>query len=213
MQSTLLLSSIPDGELLHRLADLLRSSRHTEADLVAHIGEVEARRLYAREAAPSMWAYCTERLHLSGAEAYLRIAAARVSRDHPVVLEMLADGRLHLTAIALLAPHLTAANRESLLRRATHRSKREIEELLAEMTPWPVHRERPGPRTRTRLFRLYFVQTKLFRADWTRSLQVRVAWGESPLAGRRSSLCLPLATRSSSQLQPSCARSSSDCRL
>ena len=61
----------------------------------------------AREASPSMFAYCTEVLHLSEAEAYFRIAAARASRKHPVLLSMLADGRLHLTAIAKLAPHLT----------------------------------------------------------------------------------------------------------
>jgi hypothetical protein len=137
MQSTPILNAISDDELLRRLAALLQSSRHTEADLVAHIGEVDERRLYAREASPSMWAYCTERLHLSGAEAYLRIVAARASRQHPVILEMLADGRLHLTAIALLAPHLTPENRETLLRRATHKSKREVEELLAELEPRP----------------------------------------------------------------------------
>ncbi len=84
-----------------------------------------------------MFAYCTERLHLSDAEAYLRIAAARASREHPVLLEMLADGRLHLTAIAKLAPHLTPQNREELLERATHRTKREIEELVAEIAPRP----------------------------------------------------------------------------
>ena len=61
-----------------------------------------------------MFAYCTERLHLSEAEAYLRIAAARASREHPILLTMLADGRLHLTAIAKLAPHLTPDNREAV---------------------------------------------------------------------------------------------------
>jgi hypothetical protein len=137
MRSTHALKTIPDDELLRRLADLLCQSRRTEADLVAHIGEVDARRLYAREAAPSMFAYCTQRLHLSDAEAYLRIAAARASREHPVLLEMLADGRLHLTAVAKLAPHLTPENRESLLARATHKSKREIEELIAELAPRP----------------------------------------------------------------------------
>jgi hypothetical protein len=137
MQSMRHLNTISDDELLDRLTALLQSSRHTEADLVAHIGEVDARRLYAREASPSMWSYCTERLHLSGAEAYLRIAAARASREHQVLLDMLADGRLHLTAIALLAPYLTAENRESLLQRATHRTKRQIEELIAEIDPRP----------------------------------------------------------------------------
>jgi len=81
--------------------------------------------------------YCTERLHLSEAEAYLRIAAARASREHPMILAMLADGRLHLTAIAKLAPHLTPENRDVLLERATHRTKREIEDLVAEIAPRP----------------------------------------------------------------------------
>jgi 5-methylcytosine-specific restriction endonuclease McrA len=135
MQRIQNLAALSDDDLLHGLAALVADSRRTEADLVGHIAEVDARRLYAREATPSMFQYCTERLHLSGAEAYLRIAAGRAAREHPVVLAMLADGRLHLTAIALLAPHLTPQNRDVLLRRATHRSKREIEELLAEVAP------------------------------------------------------------------------------
>jgi hypothetical protein len=131
------LQGIPDDELLHRLAQLVRDSRCVDSDLVAHIAEVDERRLYIREAVPSMFSYCTEVLHLSEAEAYLRIAAARASREHPVLLAMLGDGRLHLTAIAKLAPHLTPENRDVLLARATHRSKREVEELVAELSPRP----------------------------------------------------------------------------
>jgi hypothetical protein len=137
MEPTRSLEQLTDGELLLRLADILRQSRRKEADLVAHIGEADARRLYAREASPSMFVYCTERLHLSEAEAYLRIAAVRASREHPILLAMLADGRLHLTAIAKLAPHLTPDNRDAVLKRATHRSKRQIEELAAELAPRP----------------------------------------------------------------------------
>jgi len=50
---------------------------------------------------------------------------------------MLGDGRLHLSAIARLAPHLTLENRDEVLRRAAHRSKRQIEELVAELSPRP----------------------------------------------------------------------------
>ncbi len=131
------LESVPDDELLRRLAELLQQSRGVESDLVAHIAEVDERRLYAREASFSMFAYCTEVLHLSEAEAYLRIEAARASRKHPMFLTMLGDGRLHLTGIAKLAPHLTRENRDALLERATHRSKRQIEELIAEIAPRP----------------------------------------------------------------------------
>jgi hypothetical protein len=153
MEHTRSLELVPDDELLRRLTDLLRQSRRTEADLVALIGEVDTRRLYAREASPSMFAWCTEVLHLSEAEAYLRIAAARASREHPMLLTMLADGRLHLTAIAKMASHLTPENRDDLLERATHRTKRQIEELIAEIAPRPdapaVIRRLPEHRTVT----------------------------------------------------------------
>jgi hypothetical protein len=98
---------------------------------------VEERRLYARDAAPSMFVYCTEVLHLSEAEAYLRIAVARASRKHPVLLSLLEDGRLQLTGIALLAPYLTRENQDVLLKRATHKSKRQVLELIAEIAPRP----------------------------------------------------------------------------
>jgi hypothetical protein len=131
------LQSIPDAELLHRLARLLNDSRRLEAEIVAHIGEVDARKLYARKAFPSMFAYCTDVFHLSEAEAYLRITVARAAREHPLLLVMLADGRLHLSGIVRLAAHLTPENREVLLEQASHRSKRQIEELLAELFPRP----------------------------------------------------------------------------
>jgi hypothetical protein len=131
------LESLSDDEVLRGLARHLSESRRSEAGLLAHLAEVEARRLFAREAAPSMFVYCTRVLHLSEAEAYLRIAVARAARRHPVLLAMLADGRLHISGIALLAPHLTRENREPLLFRAAHKTKREIEELLAEQAPRP----------------------------------------------------------------------------
>ena len=49
----------------------------------------------------------------------------------------LADGRLHLSGIAVLHKHLTEANRQTLLERATHKSKRRIEEWVAELNPRP----------------------------------------------------------------------------
>ena len=93
MESEGTLRSVPDDELLRRLGELVSHSRRVEVDLVSHIGEVERRRLYAREASPSMFAYCTEVLHLAEAEAYLRITVARAAREHPPLLTMLGDGR------------------------------------------------------------------------------------------------------------------------
>ena len=77
MTHTNTLDILSDDALLLRLSELLHSSRRVEAELIAHIAEVDERRLYAREATSSMFAYCTERLHLSEGEAYLRIQVAR----------------------------------------------------------------------------------------------------------------------------------------
>ena len=134
------LNGISDDDLLTRLSDLVGHSRRIEADLVAHIGEVDVRRLYARESTPSMFVFCTQTLHLSESEAYLRIGVARAGRRHPVLMEMLRDGRLHLSAIAKIAPlldDLDEVGHAELLRRATHKSKREVEELIAELAPRP----------------------------------------------------------------------------
>jgi hypothetical protein len=131
------LQQLPDDELLLRLDALVSESHRIEAELVAHIGEVDARRLYARFAFPSMFAYCTEKLHLSEAAAYRRITVARAARKCPETLSALRDGRIHLSGLATLVPLLTPANCSELLAKATHRTKRQIEELVATLAPRP----------------------------------------------------------------------------
>jgi 5-methylcytosine-specific restriction endonuclease McrA len=163
------LSSLSDDELLKRLAALLKASRRVEAVLVAHIGEVDARRLYAREPLPSMFAYCTDRLGLSEPEAYLRITAARAARIHPVILEMLADGRLHLSGIALLAPHLHPQNATALL--AGNESVAEPARPPARVAPAAKAMSHPEPLAPDR-FRIQFTATAAFceRLDRLRDL-------------------------------------------
>ncbi len=131
------LDFIPNEELLRSLDELVKKSRHIESDLVAHIGEIDDRELYVGKGSASMFSYSTAVLHLPEAVTYLRIRVARASRKHPMLLEMLGDGRLSLSAIARLAPHLTEANRETILKRAVHKSKRQIQELIAEIFPKP----------------------------------------------------------------------------
>jgi hypothetical protein len=86
---------------------------------------------------------------MSEAEAYLRIHAARLGREFPLILRMLANGELHLTAIKLVGPHLKPDNHVRLLQRARFKRKREIEVLVAELAPKPdvpsVIRKLPEP--------------------------------------------------------------------
>jgi hypothetical protein len=84
-----------------------------------------------------MFVYCVERLNLSEAATAKRIQVARAARRFPVILEYLANGEVHLSGLTLLAPQLTEANVDDVLRRAVGKSKREIEKLVAELAPRP----------------------------------------------------------------------------
>src|SRR6185503_9611991 len=131
------LSTMSDAELIARLAALVREERRLTAAVLLHIAEVEARGLHLAAACPSMYAYCTRVLGMSEDEAFKRIRAARALRKFPVVAEAVANGRLHLTAVVLLAPHLTDDCAENLVGEASGKSKAEIEILLARRAPRP----------------------------------------------------------------------------
>ena len=131
------LTHLPDQTLLRELRSLVSQDRATTALLIAHLGEVDARRLYAPAGYPSMFEWCVGELHFSEDVAYKRIQVARAARQFPTVHDMLADGRLHLTAVVLLAPHLGPGNAEELLAAASHKSKAQVEQLLAERFPRP----------------------------------------------------------------------------
>ena len=129
------LSHLSDPTLLRDLVALVARDRATTAELLAHVAEVDARRLYVPVAYPSMFAYCVQELRLSEDAAYKRIQAARVARQFPAIFGALADGRLHLAGVVLLAPYLTPQNAGALLDAAGHRTKAEIEELIAQPFP------------------------------------------------------------------------------
>jgi 5-methylcytosine-specific restriction endonuclease McrA len=128
---------LSDERLLVVLDDLDAQDRENTAELLAVIGEVDARKLYLPLGYPSMFTYCVGARHYSEDMAYKRIRAARAARRFPAILRAVADGRLHLSAIVLLAPHLTQSTAEDLLAEAEHRSKREVERLLAARFPRP----------------------------------------------------------------------------
>ncbi len=129
------LDHVGDAALLTALSALVTRDRVTTARLLAHIAEVDARRLYLPAGYPSMFAYCVEGLHLSEDATFKRIQVARTAREFPAVFAALADGRLHCTAVRLLAPHLSAANADELIAAATHRTRPEVELWLARRFP------------------------------------------------------------------------------
>jgi hypothetical protein len=131
------IDAMSDRELLNRLGQIAGDARIMTADLLALLGEVDARRLFLGEGCSSLFTYCTQVLHLSEHSAYHRIEAARVARRFPGILGLIADGSLTLTTVAMLRPHLTVENSAALLAAACHKSKREVEHQIACFAPRP----------------------------------------------------------------------------
>ena len=73
------LARLSDAALLDEVSRVSRVHRGVTVELVVHLAEMDARKLYLREAKPSMFAYCLERLGFSEDEACRRIDAARRS--------------------------------------------------------------------------------------------------------------------------------------
>ena len=131
------LAQLSESELLERFETLVACERRNTTQLLVAIAEIDERKLWAKHACPSMFVFCVERLHMSEQVTAKRIWAARTARRFPVVLEMVERGELHLSAIHLLARHLTPQNCSDVLRRARHKSSREIERLVAALAPRP----------------------------------------------------------------------------
>jgi hypothetical protein len=137
MASAMDVGGMGNEALLSEVERLVKADRTVGAALLVHLGEVETRKLYLARGYSSMFLYCRTALGMSEAEAYLRMRAADVGRRFPLVLERFGSGDVHLSAIKLLAPHLTQDNHAQLLDRVRGKSKREIEMIVAELAPKP----------------------------------------------------------------------------
>jgi len=93
------LRRVSDDQLRLGLASLLASGSRTEARIVAHIAEVEERKLHAKDGDSSLFDYCVRLLRSSESEAFHRLTAARVARRFPIVFSLIESRQIHLTAV------------------------------------------------------------------------------------------------------------------
>src|SRR3954470_21759668 len=115
-------SLLGNAELMDATRALLRRSSQLDAQLLIHLGELDARKLYLELAFSSMFQLCVDDLGMSEDVACSRIDLARLARRLPLVLDFVQSGRVHLTGLRLLAPHLTEENHRDALAAASGKS-------------------------------------------------------------------------------------------
>lgn len=131
------LRRLNDLEVIESLKDCVARERKATAHLLEVLAEFDVRRLHLGLGFSSTFDYCVRHLHFSERASYNRIAAARLARRFPIILEFIADSRISLTTVSLLAKHLNEHNFRSLLEEATHKSTRQVEVLVARIAPQP----------------------------------------------------------------------------
>jgi 5-methylcytosine-specific restriction endonuclease McrA len=136
-QSHHLLAHLTDEQLLAEVVGLAARERQATAELIRSLMELDARRLCLAQGYSSLFTYCTQVLHLSEHAALGRIEVARAARRLPAILDRLLDGSLTVTNVRLLAPHLTEQNHREVLASARHKSKRDVEAIVAKLRPLP----------------------------------------------------------------------------
>src|SRR6188472_4545144 len=140
--------TLSDRELLARMPMLVRAERTASAEVIAHLMEIERRRLYLGEACSSLFAYCRERLGYSEDAALKRMRVARLALVVPAALDELRSGTIHLTGLFVLSRYVTPENADELLGEARGKSRSELEHLLAQRFPRPDVAERIAPLAR-----------------------------------------------------------------
>lgn len=131
------LGSLSNERLLQTVATLARERNTQTAILVEHLAEVLRRGLHRLAGYSSLSRYCVGELRFSEWCAHHHAWAAGLARRFPIVLEFLADGRVHLAGLRELGPSLMPDNVAELLTLATYRTRREIQQLLAARVPRP----------------------------------------------------------------------------
>lgn len=117
-------------ELHGRVVAALAVERGGKADVLGLLGEIVARRAFVPEGFADPRDYCVRALGMSPDQAIRRLRAARIAHQYPALLPAIADGRLGVTAVLTLAPHLTSGNCDELAALAAGRTIEDLERAL-----------------------------------------------------------------------------------
>jgi hypothetical protein len=154
---------LTDAALVEKTLCLVREERRLTLEVIHHLHEIDARKLYLERGYPSLFEFCMRELGYEEGPAYRRIAAMRLIREIPEVEVKVQEGKLSLSTVSQLqgffrsekkrGEGLSLEEKKDLLQACEGMSKRETERLLLEKRPEarPFDRERPITATETEL--------------------------------------------------------------
>ena len=131
-------SRLRDAVLVLETKAFLKRESEALAQALARIAVIDERRLFAPAGHPSMYEFCVRELGLSESAALHRLNAARIARAHPMLFDAIADRRITLSIVLMLAEHLRVADAEELVAGVANKTRAQAQEWLAARFPQPA---------------------------------------------------------------------------
>ena len=129
------LAQLSDHELWQQTSRAALKEKSCTAVVIAHLAEVDKRKLHLLHACKSLFDYCSTVLGYSEAESYLRCQVARACSAHPQLLGELAAGTMSLCVAGKVASKLHESNQQQLLKACSGKTKVEAEKIIATLHP------------------------------------------------------------------------------
>jgi len=127
--------NLDDVNLIATLKKSHSDERALQCRCLAMIAEVERRMLYAEEGYPSLFQYLVSVLSYSEASSLKRIQVSRLLSRFPQIFNLLTEGKVSMTVLMKLAPHIKQSNVRELLDFAVGKSVREVERMISGIAP------------------------------------------------------------------------------
>lgn len=142
---------LSNESLIQTTSDLFRRERKGQVEILEHLQEIEARRLYLEKGYPNLYEMCIQEFRCSCGSAQRRIYAMRLMKEVPEVAAKIESGELNLTILSHAQRFFKAEQKElreytpaekyELLASFIGKSSREVERILTLANPAIARRE------------------------------------------------------------------------
>ncbi len=140
------LKNLSDNQLLTNTESLVQREREILTEVLAHLREIDRRRLFSSLGFSSLFQYAVAKLQYSEDQAFRRISAMRMLRELPEMEEKLNSGELSLSNVNMAQSlfkkeAFTREKKKEILLELENKSAKEAKKIVASFLVQPVMNE------------------------------------------------------------------------
>lgn len=150
------LRKLKDSQLLEITQKLVKNEKQQTLLVIAHLEEIQRRRLFASFAFSSMLDYCRFELGYSEAEACVRLSAMRLTKENQLAKKKLIEGEISLTVLSktsssikrqeeLCGEKLNQEQKAEIIQSVCGKSTREADLILRDLEKAKDPKQGDGP--------------------------------------------------------------------